>query len=190
MKKWISMLLLLAVIFISLALSTLPIFSNIPCSVSEGFVEGFISPKNITSVQTLLDTYNTNIENHSKSAVTGEGTTTGGLKNIKWSQANLPTAKEIFSQPGITYTNMVQQVMEKITPIDPASKIILSNTSGQLYSETQTLLNDIVALKIKDDDVFMSIINKNVATPIIISKGTSVSSAQQIHNYLNGAPAL
>lgn len=188
MKKWLSMTLLIAVIFISLALSSLPLFSNIKYSISEGFTEGFISPSETKDVQRLLDTYNKNVEMYCSQAVTGNGSAVGGLKDASWTRDNAPTAKMIFQEQGITFTNMVQQVMSKIDPVDPATQTILNTVTGQMYTETQALLNGIVSLKITDDEVFMSIVNKNLTAPIIITKGSAVSSAQQINNYLNGAP--
>lgn len=180
MKKSFSIVLLLLVVFISLALSTLPVFSNINETISEGFA----SPKEIKAIQVLIDKFNTNIENACKKAVTGPGS---NLKTIAWSTDNSPTAKEIFAQSGITYTNMVNQIMEKIKPPDPASQKILSGISGQMFSETQAVLNGIVAMNITDDEALMAIVNQNVSVPIIMSKGAAVASVTQISNYLNGS---
>lgn len=190
MKKVVSLVLLLLVIFISLALSTLPIFYSIKNTISEGFKEGLISTEEIAKVQALLETYNTNLEKMCKDAVLGKGSPpSGGLKNIAWDQKNDPTAKSITGQPGVTYTNMVQQILTKIKPMDSASKAILDTVLGQMYSETLTLLNGIIALNITDDTTFMTIVTSELETPVVLSKGAAVSSYEKVNKYINGTSA-
>lgn len=177
-SKLISIGFLLAILFISLAISLF-----FPYIQIEHFQEGLLSGTEVTTLTTRLQKYVTDVEEACKSSISGSNGSQG-INTITWTnQTEENNALPIIQNANYTNTSKIDN-LNQISPSiqTPAAVTILQNNTATRYSLTVTLLNDIKNMNIADDDNFVSILKTNLETPIPTGNN---SSYNQINNYLS-----
>ena len=178
-RKIISILFLLATIFVALA------FSNIPFLVSrhsalqmEGFKEGLLSTPEQKKITEILDQYSKDVESESELSKTK-------LESLAVDDSvEKGTLNSILKDTNLKSTSMIDKIVAQGLKNKGIVKILDENSSKR-YTLTKNMINDIKALEINDDKAFSLELENQLASPQPTGPNSSYLKMKEYLNQLN-----
>lgn len=173
-RKYLSILFLVLVIVISLAFSQISFF-NLPLQ------EGLVSSTEKKKIQKILSDYTEKIETICKNTLGASSSGKASINSAKLDEATVNAISTIINNAQYTATAKIDKIIGLGLTDAELTKLINANI-GARYAETISMLQNIKALKISDDDTFVALVDQHLKTPV--PTGPS-NTYDQLSNYLN-----